>query len=77
MKDKKNKNKLYYLPMSLVTLVKTKPESTLFLLIKLYEKAYPDAKVEEYYDAVKTYLSDIEFELEEVTLKPPNLEEIN
>ena len=76
----KKKSKLYYLPVTLVELVKTKPESTLFLLIKLYEKAYPDAKVEKYYDAIQTYLSDIEFELEEVVLKPttpPKPEEIN
>jgi len=58
------KKSTYYLPVTLVELVKTKPESTLCLLLQLYEKTYPDVMfVEEYYKEIQAYLSNVEFRL--------------
>jgi hypothetical protein len=67
---KKDTNKIFWVPLPLVKLVTEKPEATIFLLLKLYEKSYPNADVSEYYEAIDQYLTDVKFELEHYTDEP-------
>ena len=75
MKDleEEESNRVYWIPMPLVKQVASRPESTLFLLLKLYEKCYPDAKVEDYYAAIEEYLNEVKFELEAIGEKPDDV----
>tara|TARA_R110000782_G_scaffold233985_1_gene320178 strand:- start:457 stop:699 length:243 start_codon:yes stop_codon:yes gene_type:complete len=76
-KEKEKKSDLYYLPVPLVKLVGENPELVLFLVTKLYQKIYPTVATEKIYDAVWTYIHNLEFkqhrEIDTSSLKPEEL----